>query len=168
MQFIAANDPGKPPGELELAFEVLRYIAGAGNRVAEQRLEDLKHFCYLVWSPEVLTQWKWLEAEGEPRFAAASSAGHKTGPSPSSVHDASGEPDMLWQGFLDEWPADSTALSSGNELGESLFTFEFGESFEVDLDREAQGIYASFNDPALPVTGVDQVDWIEMEKMFRA
>lgn len=41
---------------------------------------------------------------------------------------------------------------------------------EVDfnLDWETAGIFSSFHDPRLPVTGVDQIDWEEMERMFAA
>jgi proline utilization trans-activator len=41
--------------------------------------------------------------------------------------------------------------------------YDFGVEF-----MEADGIYSSFNDPHLPLTGVDQLDWEEMERVFAA
>ena len=48
---------------------------------------------------------------------------------------------------------------------------EFGNvdmvgDMELNIDWEASGIFSSFHDPGLPVTGVDSADWEEMERMF--
>lgn len=42
----------------------------------------------------------------------------------------------------------------------------FFNDFPMNLGDEMGGIYSSYNDPSLPLTGIDEVDWAEVGKMF--
>ncbi|KAI9925483.1 hypothetical protein MW887_005864 [Aspergillus wentii] len=44
--------------------------------------------------------------------------------------------------------------------------FEMQPDWNLDLAVEAEGIYESFYDPTMPLTGVDYLDWAEIEKVF--
>jgi hypothetical protein len=38
----------------------------------------------------------------------------------------------------------------------------------MDLTGEAEGIYSSFHNPIMPLTGVDYMDWLEIEKVINS
>lgn len=40
------------------------------------------------------------------------------------------------------------------------------DDWNIDLSGEAEDIYSSFNNPTLPLTGVDYMDWLEIEKVL--
>ena len=44
--------------------------------------------------------------------------------------------------------------------------FDMQGDWNLDLSGEAEGIYSSFHNPTLPLTGVDYIDWLEIEKVF--
>jgi hypothetical protein len=55
---------------------------------------------------------------------------------------------------------------SNMDIPDSMFDMQ-GE-WDLDLSEEAEGIYSSFHNPTLPLTGVDYVDWLEIEKIISA
>lgn len=167
MHFVRSDKPQSPPNGLEQAMEVLQYLARAGNVAAMQRLEDLRQFCYLAWPPEITAQWRWLEADKEDMMEVNTSVSSTAQLKANENNNTSYAVDDYWSEGRSEWFTEPTNFSSNNVVGETLFPFDFGEKFEVDLAREAEGIYTSFNDPSLPLTGNDQTDWVELEKMFR-
>lgn len=48
---------------------------------------------------------------------------------------------------------------------ESIGSFTFSD-IEKEMLNEADGIYSCFNDPDLPLTGIDDADWTEMSRIF--
>lgn len=46
--------------------------------------------------------------------------------------------------------------------------FDMQGEWDLDLSGEAEGVYSSFNNPTLPLTGVDYIDWLEIEKFIGA
>lgn len=50
------------------------------------------------------------------------------------------------------------------EMASGVFDMQGG--WNMDLSGEAEGIYSSFYDPTLPLTGVDHTDWAEIEKVL--
>lgn len=67
-----------------------------------------------------------------------------------------------WDGWFNEIP--NSAYTNPQN---AMFAYNVNENFEMALNHQADEIYTSFNDPALPLTGVDDMDWAEMEKIFR-
>lgn len=178
MGFVKTNNPQKPPDGLKQAVDVLEYLSAAGNKAAEQRLGDLKQFCYHVWSPDNLSEdWKWL---GVRQMAVQDdlSAGAVI-----STMEASGELDLVNHAprqaemaplYSSDWPEkwgvcyDGMTLMPSTDVGQgsAMLDFDFEETFGMDMSHGAEDIYSSFNDPDLPLTGVDEVDWAEIGKVF--
>jgi prolyl-tRNA synthetase len=57
-------------------------------------------------------------------------------------------------------------MTPTGESDGALLNFDQFDDFQIDLSHEMGDIYSSFNDPALPLTGIDEVDWAEVGKMF--
>lgn len=185
MGFIKSSDPQKPPEGLAEAAEILQYLTAAGNKAAQRRLADLKQFCYHVWSVNKLSDdWRWLRSPSSstgdihdithlPQAAAADVT-----TTPSRIVEqslgASGELPLydsttsFWPEAWEGWVDGQTAVSTENSAAMEMLDFDMDAAFQMDLSRDAGDIYSSFNDPNLPLTGVDEVDWAEMGKMFRS
>ncbi|KAF7557673.1 hypothetical protein G7046_g5980 [Stylonectria norvegica] len=172
MGFVKSNDPQKPPDGLKEAAGILRYLSDAGNKSAEQRLADLKQLCHHVWSPDkMLDEWQWLgdkepETTGDVPRQASDADVNITG------MDGAGRPqvDSLTQdpSLHSFWPEEWDGwFNTSVDVAGAIPAFDNGADFELDLNHEADEIYTSFNDPNLPLTGVDQMDWAEMEKIFQ-
>lgn len=161
------------PAELGQAVEVLQYLSRAGSGAAEQRLQDIRQFYSHVWSDEMMTTTSpsnqltlenSQERGSQPGARASNRLDEPVGT--SSIHQTSDNMPP---------PPPYNAQNAGtalppNQDGQmqigSLIDFDKGYDFEIDLDVDAEGIYSSFFDPNLPLTGVDQMDWAEMEKVF--
>jgi hypothetical protein len=63
---------------------------------------------------------------------------------------------------------ESRLLEPWSHSGASDAVFDMEGDWGMDLTGEAEGIYSSFHNPILPLTGVDYVDWLEIEKVFSA
>ncbi|KAK7402574.1 hypothetical protein QQX98_011679 [Neonectria punicea] len=178
MGFVKSNDPQTPPDGIKQAAEVLQYLSAAGNKAAEQRLSDLKQFCYHVWSPDLLLDdWKWLGVKqasdvSDPLTTVMNPMTTFSDSGIGNHPHRSGENAPLYQST---WPENWGVCYDGmtgmptTETGQrsAMLDFDFEETFGVDLTNGAGDIYSSFNDPDLPLTGVDEVDWAEIGKMFR-
>ncbi|KAL2670751.1 hypothetical protein Neosp_014553 [[Neocosmospora] mangrovei] len=163
MMGFVEGDLQEPPEGLKQAAEILKYLSNAGNTAAQRRLNDLKQFCLHVWSPTNMTDdWSWLK-EG-----SVSSLDN----SPANRHnfsgDAGGNPNLQADAMTTWGPAAWISWQSTAAGGEDAVHLDFSasENFQMDLSHEAGDIYSSFNDPTLPLTGVDDVDWAEVGKMF--
>ena len=171
--FIKSSDPADAPKGLAEAAEILQFLSDSGNKSAEQRLNDLKQFCYHVWTPDRNSKdWKWLsDFNSEP--AAPFIDSPMTGGLPETALAQGSQISQMsqlqsfwpseWDGWFNEIPASSTLADPQN----AMFAYDVNENFEMALNHQANEIYTSFNDPALPLTGVDEMDWAEMEKIFR-
>lgn len=167
MGFIHSDDSTTPPEGLSQAAEVLKFLSNAGNRAAELRFNELKEFCCHVWSPDKMSDgWAWI--------IETTTTSLVQGPAPNMNLNQGQDQSMdrmitLTTYDTDEW----TGWHTGSNMppsavpgDQNLDLINF-ESFPDDLGQEAGDIYSCFNDPSLPLTGVDDVDWAEIGKLFR-
>lgn len=170
----------KMPAEFERAVDVLQHLSEAGNMAAEQRLRDIRQFCSFIWPTGTASGPPLVTTGGEQTDASSSLVNSEQyRPSrpaqevdrTSLVRATEGPTWVTGQG-----DADNVGVVGERDNGEAshiqdqnatdyLVDFERGYNF-MDLDTDADGIYLSFKDPNLPLTGVDQLDWAEMEKVF--
>lgn len=174
--FAHKNDSQKPPPqELHQAVEVLEYLSAAGNNAASHRLKEIKQLEAHVWGSRYFPPQKDGDVQmkdsgtphGEPHAGGSGAQG-----TPGQSGEGSGSQVVL----SPPDPSPSTQPSwdgemFGTESAESydpdqLFGLDLNGSLGQEFSLEAEGIYASFNDPTLPLTGVDQLDWAELEKMM--
>jgi hypothetical protein len=152
----------KPPLALDQTFEVLQFLAQAGNSAAERRLQDIAHSCSHVWPDYVfntnerrggaLSQQKNQFRSGSRQYPLAGSPGDSL---PSGF--ASGGRYHSHESRLPEtWP----------NIDYTGSMFDMDVDWDMDLSGEAEGIYSSFHNPTLPLTGDDYIDWLEIEKVF--
>ncbi|RSM19046.1 hypothetical protein CDV31_002177 [Fusarium ambrosium] len=163
MMGFVEGDLQEPPEGLKQAAEILKYLSNAGNSAAQRRLNDLKQFCLHVWSPTNMTDdWSWLK-EGSISSLNNSPENRQNIPG-----DGSGNTDLQTDAMTTWGPAAWISWQSTAANGEDAVHLDFSasENFQMDLSHEAGDIYSSFNDPTLPLTGVDDVDWAEVGKMF--
>ena len=167
--FLDISDPKKPPDGLSEAADVLQYLSKAGNKGAEKRLEELRQFCYHVWSPDNMSdEWGWLKG------AYASRPGSTTTPSgmgPPTVESGSAASVGNNPQQLAETPSTSAGQLTPGVPGWPNWQDNPGgwmdlENFQTDLSMEMGDIYSCYNDPNLPLTGIDELDWQEVGKMF--
>ncbi|KAM5356448.1 hypothetical protein ACJ41O_003094 [Fusarium nematophilum] len=161
MMGFVEGDLQEPPEGLKQAAQVLKYLSNAGNSAAQRRLHELKQFCAHVWSPTTMTDdWSWLKEGSVSSFDNSPDVRQMP-----EVDDGGGtsqlQNPMGSFGALGVWMPWQTVGGEACNLD-----FSASENFQVDLSLEAGGIYSSFNDPTLPLTGVDDVDWAEIGKMF--
>jgi proline utilization trans-activator len=154
-----------PPGALDQASKVLHFLSRSGNLAAERRLQDIAQSCSHVWPSYIFNN-------SAPRSDIATNNTHNvtdnsgsrpdlssstSDPSPSMTIPSTSHGDYrIETGLLDPWS--SMALPDT--------TFDMQGDWDLDLSGEAEGIYSSFHNPTLPLTGVDYVDWLEIEKVF--
>lgn len=163
------TDLQKPPDGLSQAAEVLQYLSDVGNCAAQRRLAELKQFCYHVLSPVHITgEWSWLkEADAlpgdvaHPRLTPVEASTIQNQQADGAHLYASVEP-TAWAG----WQGMSSQGEHGTGEQAGILDFSIPESFHADLSHDASDIYSCFNDPTLPLTGVDDMDWAEIGKIF--
>ncbi|ETS86216.1 hypothetical protein PFICI_00044 [Pestalotiopsis fici W106-1] len=140
--------------ELQQATSVLEYLSRAGNSSAEQRLIEIRNFHDHVWPKKSAGRDKTM-ASPTNRFDNTLPVLEHSSPDerPRQSTSTSGEP---------------TSASQAPPTGDLGVQLEIGAdyAFNLDLGEEADGIYSSFHDPQLPLTGVDHLDWAELEKVF--
>lgn len=170
MMGFVETDLQKAPDGLSRAAEVLQYLSDAGNSAAQRRLAELKQFCYHVLSPVHITgEWSWLKEDNEelprtsshPRASTGEAGAVQSQQADSTNLFMSVEP-TAWTG----WQAMSSHGEHGTGEQGGMLDFSIPESFHADLSHDAGDIYSCFNDPTLPLTGVDDVDWAEIGKIF--
>jgi hypothetical protein len=157
----------EPPSALYQAFKVLQFLARAGNLAAERRLHDITQSCRHVWpnhvfdastSPNNLV----LEEKSQP-LTAQTYSGQDTLLSPSVA------PPYMAMAFGPDVHRDEARLLepfSNMDIPDAMFDSQ--GDLDLDLSGEAEGIYSSFHNPTLPLTGVDYTDWLEIEKIIGA
>lgn len=167
MGFVDTSDLQKPPEGVSQAAGVLQYLADAGNSAAQRRLDELKHFCRRVWSPpsDTTVEWAWLRS-GSQDAAAMTVATMGITPPPvyeasnlSAQQQQSSTSGNLQAGLQESW-------RNQTEHDQHADLDNFLNDLPMDLGAEMGGIYSSYNDPSLPLTGIDDVDWAQVGKMF--
>jgi hypothetical protein len=157
MGFVQGKD-GAPPEGLKQAAGILRHLSRAGNHAAQRRLDELKQFYEQVWSPTSdADKQSWLEGVSsldDLPFA------ERTIPDASRDRVLAVQDESMTASSWVPWQ-----MAPDSQQAYQL-DFDMPQSFEMDLSHEATDIYSSFNDPTLPLTGVDDVDWAEIGKIF--
>lgn len=149
----------QPPEALDQASKVLQFLSQSGNLAAERRLQDITQSCSHVWPNYV--------------FTANDSPGHQTVPAAPNSRAAS----LLTPSYPRPYVAVGSSGRDGHRDETRLLEpwssldvpdtmFDMQGDWNLDLSGEAEGIYSSFHNPTLPLTGVDYIDWLEIEKVF--
>lgn len=147
----------RQPTDLQEAIVVLEYLSDEGNRVARQRLTDIKEFASQVMPAEEMSDHGRREnhtvnQDGLDSLGLWNHISNTHDRDASAVHD-------FEKGYTEP------PMTHG-DVSVELGNVDMMGDMELNLDWEASGIFSSFHDPGLPVTGVDRVDWEEMERMF--
>lgn len=162
-----------PPAELRLAGEVLGFLSREGNKAARQRLDDVMQLSSHVWSPEVVSEtWAGIRAqvpgEGGLNIMRTPTAEESIASLHRAQREAAGAQDeqQNFSTLADMPPWQDGQMDLDGTADGAFLGLDLTNSLGPDLDLAAPGIYSSFNDPGLPLTGVDHLDWAEIEKMF--
>lgn len=167
------------PPEIQAACDLLRFFTKAGNESARGRLEDVTRFCASIWRGNQSDFMNSSAPGGEsgnasqyPNAAANNAdatGGFATGTRAQTSSDRAEpvpfqttlSPPLMpgWDNSFDPTHAmDSTMhFAPGSDVTEDVV---------FDLAGDAECIYTSFNEPSWPLTGIDQNDWMEMERMI--
>lgn len=162
--FIQDGSGCSQPTDLQEAIVVLEYLANEGNKVALQRLADIKEFSTQVLPGEEYLQHRRQECHivnGDGMHSTSDTFSHLQ--SPGVVAHAHDRDALALHGPVSR--NEEPTMTEGDGTGE-LGNVDMMGDVELNFDWEASGIFSSFHDPGLPVTGVDRVDWGEMERMF--
>ncbi|KAF6828981.1 fungal specific transcription factor [Colletotrichum plurivorum] len=167
--FAHKNDSTKPPPpELQQAIDVLDYLSQAGNNAASQRLKEIRQFSAHVWASRFLPAEKdgdvpMTEAGSAPRPGGEPRAGDTATAGAGAAGQA--QPDPSPHSTQPSW--DGEMFDPAEPYGsDTLFGLDLDGSLGHEFGLETESIFRSFNDPSLPLTGVDQLDWAELEKMM--
>lgn len=171
MGFVENDDSDSPPEGLRASAQILRYLCKAGNKAAEGRLKDLKQFCGHVWDPDkALGEWEWLQESDIPSAPSFTPGSGKSGDARDAENGArlddgsgagrvnDGSPEGIF------WPSWE---SMNQDQNYDMFGLDRLDDFNLDLGTEMTGIYDSFNDPNLPLTGVHEADWAAIGNFFQ-
>ncbi|OQE05714.1 hypothetical protein PENVUL_c022G01821 [Penicillium vulpinum] len=156
----------QPPSALDQASRVLQFLSQSGNLAAERRLQDIAQSYSHVWPNHVFNaNASHSDATSQDRthISAASSAQRQdllltsSDSSPYMAIASSSRGNHQDEiRLLDPWP--------NMDVPDTMFDMQ--GAWNLDLSGEAEGIYSSFHNPTLPLTGVDYIDWLEIEKVF--
>ncbi|KAL3252956.1 hypothetical protein ABHI18_009814 [Aspergillus niger] len=170
MAGFAENVKEQPPPALDQAFQVLEFLSRAGNLAAEQRFHDIAQSCSHVWPNYVFqsaprgTQTREIGSAIDRAQRAVPRQGltRSSGLYPSAALPYA----SMAQDSGQYYPDESGLLESWNHDENSNGAFDIQGDWGFDLTGEAEGIYSSFHNPTMPLTGVDYMDWLEIEKVF--
>ncbi|KAJ5383894.1 hypothetical protein N7517_001805 [Penicillium concentricum] len=156
----------QPPPALDQASKVLQFLSQSGNLAAERRLQDIAQSYSHVWPNHV------FNANAPRSFAVSQDKTQTLAASPGLRQDA-----LLTSS--DSPPYMAAASSSRGDHQDEIrllepwsnmdvpdTMFDMQGDWNLDLSGDAEGIYSSFHNPTLPLTGVDYIDWLEIEKVF--
>ncbi|KAJ5087326.1 hypothetical protein N7456_010942 [Penicillium angulare] len=162
----------QPPLALEQAFDVLQFLALSGNFAAEQRFQDIAQSCSRVWPNYVIqgspSNDQTTQIDPASQQQGNASSGNESGKNPLSNPFAASNHMSAAQDLDFEHHSleESRLLEAGAHSGASGVAFDMEGDWGMDLADEAERIYSSFHSPVLPLTGVDYMDWLEIEKVF--
>ncbi|KAJ5549541.1 hypothetical protein N7513_006775 [Penicillium frequentans] len=164
------NTTDQPPPALDQAFHVLKFLSQSGNSAAEQRFQDISLSCSHVWPNYVFngappeTQTSQVDPSRDQALDTASRKDLRRSPLEYPLASSTYMAQDSSQFRLDE----GKLLESWSQSGAPETVFDMEVDWGLDLTGEAEGIYSSFHSPIFPLTGVDHMDWLEIEKVFSA
>ncbi|KAJ5623567.1 hypothetical protein N7490_012172 [Penicillium lividum] len=161
MAGVIDNSQDQPPQALDQAFHILQFLSRAGNSAAEQRFQDIAQSCSHVW-PNYVFGARAQTPSVDPLEDQAPNHVIRQDMRKASL-SSSVPPNHTNQVRLDE-----SRLLEPWQSGASDAMFDMEGDWGLDLTGEAERIYSSFHNPILPLTGVDYMDWLEIEKLFNA
>ncbi|KAJ5651728.1 hypothetical protein N7507_009154 [Penicillium longicatenatum] len=170
MSGVLDKSKDQPPPALDQAFHVLKFLSRSGNSAAEQRFQDISLSCSHVWPNYVfnkaLPETRTTRMNPVRSQALNSASREELSKSPFGYSPAFStyKTQDSGQFRLDE----SRLLEPWSQSGAPDAVFDMEIDWGLDLTGEAEGIYSSFHSPILPLTGVDHMDWLEIEKVFSA
>ncbi|KAF4312181.1 hypothetical protein GTA08_BOTSDO12076 [Botryosphaeria dothidea] len=136
------------------AILLLEYMAHHGNEAAEIRKRDIEQMCRVVWPCHHDDRGPTIEATCS--FTPLQSGGETL-----VRFRGQGETYPSTRQHVTIPPSSPAPFREMDRLNHLIF-----EAFE-DLDNaEGGGILSMYNDPTLPLTGVDASDWEEMESIL--
>lgn len=178
------------PTDVKTARQILQHLSNAGNTAASCRLKVISDFCAHIWSPADQNDPKAGSNGDQNAFRASVSSGHA---GMHAVNDRSavnqcvndhgddfatvdGSETFTAEGTVSEErpshaPNDESSRHTAAEFtGGDLQTLDFNDitnsGLAYDFTSNVDGVYTSFYDPDLPLTGIDYSDWLEMERLF--
>ncbi|KAJ6070067.1 hypothetical protein N7499_011954 [Penicillium canescens] len=155
----------KPPLALDQAFEVLQFLSQAGNLAAERRLQDIAHSCSHVW-PDYVFNADERQSGALSRQKGRFIAGSGSRQYPLATSSGGSLPNDFASDGRNYHSDESRLLEPWSNIDFAGSMFDMDVDWDMDLSGEAEGIYSSFHNPTLPLTGVDYIDWLEIEKVF--
>ncbi|KAJ5797368.1 uncharacterized protein N7503_006664 [Penicillium pulvis] len=170
MAGVLDNTEDQPPPALEQAFHVLKFLSQSGNSAAEQRFQDISLSCSHVWPNYVFngapleTQTSQVDPSRDQAPNVTSRKDLRRSPLEYPLASSTCMAQDSGQFRLDE----GRLLESWSQSGAPETVFDMEVDWGLDLTGEAEGIYSSFHSPIFPLTGVDHMDWLEIEKVFSA
>lgn len=170
MAGVLDNSKDQPPPALDQAFHVLKFLSQSGNSAAEQRFQDISLSCSHVWPNYVFngappeTQTLQVDPSRDQSLNTASRKDLSKSPLEYPLASSAYMAQDSDQFRLDE----DRLLESWSQSGAPDAVFDMEVDWGLDLTGEAEGIYSSFHSPIFPLTGVDHMDWLEIEKVFSA
>jgi hypothetical protein len=143
------SDPAERPlpNEIRTACKILQHMSEGGNRSAQRRLEDISQFCAQVWNCSQLTP---TEVSGHINIDERQG-------SSGGLEDIAGQ---------DHCQPQEHASGGWDCTTETFGDMEAAFGLNFDLTAAADDLCSGFNYQDLPLTGIDYVDWVEMEKLF--
>ena len=161
----------EPPTALIQAFEVLRFLARSGNLAAEQRFQDIARSCSHVW-PDYTFDINASDGAAKDMELAlltkSQSNNHgSTQDDGPAFHQPSWTPYHVGTGGQPLFPNEMAYFENWNSTAAFEGAFDMAE-WDIDFTDDAEGIYSSFHNSTLPLTGADYADWLEIEKVLDA
>lgn len=156
----------QPPPALDQASNVLRFLSKSGNLAAERRLQDIAQSYSHVWPNHV------FDANTSHSDAATRDTTQtytiSLGPRQDALLASSDPPPYMTvaSGGRGDHQDEISLLEPWSNMDVPDAMFDMQGDWNLDLSGEAEGIYSSFHNPTLPLTGVDYIDWLEIEKVF--
>ncbi|OQE47415.1 hypothetical protein PENCOP_c001G05572 [Penicillium coprophilum] len=155
----------QPPPALDQASKVLQFLSHSGNLAAERRIQDIAQSYSHVWPNHIFnanTPSSDAGSHDKPRTLETSLA-----PRQDVLTSSDSPPYMAVASSTRGDHQDEIRLLepwSNMDVPDAMFDMQ--GDWDLDLSGDAEGIYSSFHNPTLPLTGVDYIDWLEIEKVF--
>ncbi|KAJ5164184.1 uncharacterized protein N7500_006014 [Penicillium coprophilum] len=160
------NKPqGQPPPALDQASKVLQFLSHSGNLAAERCIQDIAQSYSHVWPNHI------FNANTPSSDAGSHDKPRTLEPSLAPRHDVLTSSDSppymaVASSTRGDHQDEIRLLEPWSNMDVPDAMFDMQGDWDLDLSGDAEGIYSSFHNPTLPLTGVDYIDWLEIEKVF--